>query len=458
MKALRLIVGAVIFLSATVVAQRAPAPPRPSAEQERAALAARVRTEFQHAWTSYTRLASGHDEVNPLTRTVHDWYPPAVLYMTPIDALDTMQLMGLNDEAASVRALLLDKLTFDLDTRVQVFEVNIRILGGLLTAFQMSGEPKFLTLAEDLGKRLLPAFQTPTGMPYRYVNLRTGKADDAVSNPAEIGTLILEFGTLSRLTGRPIYYDAAKKAIVELWKRRDPTTNLLGEGIDVTTGMWTNTSSHIGGGIDSYYEYVLKCERLFDDADCGTMWRAGVAAVNRYLADDGPTGLWYGVSDMKTGRRTQTRYGSLQAFLPAVLALGGDVTSAARLQDSGFRMWNLNGIEPEEYDYRKNQITDARYVLRPEIIESAYYLYHYTRDPKYLEMGRTFFEDLVKYCRTDDGYTTLKSVKDKSKGDRQHSFLLAETLKYLYLLFEPEAVNFDRVTFNTEAHPIVRTW
>jgi len=188
------------------------------------------------------------------------------------------------------------------------------------------------------------------------------------------------------------------------------------------------------------------------------MWRDGIAAVNRYLADERPDGLWYGVSDMRTGQRTQTRYGSLQAFLPAVLAMGGDVERAARLQDSSYRMWNLRGIEPEELDYASGRITDARYVLRPEIIESAYYLYHYTKDPKYLEMGRTFFENLVRYCRTPDGYTTLKSVKSKSRGDRQHSFLLAETLKYLYLLFEPDAIDLDRVVFNTEAHPIRRTW
>src|SRR6185436_17925066 len=169
----------------------------------------------------------------------------------------------------------------------------------------------------------------------------TGATKDPVSNPAEIGTLILEFGTLSRLTGNDTYFNAAKKALVEVTRRRDPTTGLLGEEIDVTTGAWTSTNSHIGGRIDSYYEYVLKCARLFDDADCGTMWREGIAAVNRYLADARPDGLWYGVSEMKTGRRTQTRYGSLQAFLPAVLALGGDIDRAARLQGSGYLMWNL---------------------------------------------------------------------------------------------------------------------
>jgi hypothetical protein len=90
-------------------------------------------------------------------------------------------------------------------------------------------------------------------------------------------------------------------------------------------------------------------------------------------------------------------------------------------------------------------------------MESAYILSHYTKDPKYLEMGRTMFRGLQRYCRTDAGYTVLRSVVTKEKGDLQHSFLLAETLKYLYLLFAPEALDFDAVTFNTEAHPLRRT-
>jgi hypothetical protein len=121
-------------------------------------------------------------------------------------------------------------------------------------------------------------------------------------------------------------------------------------------------------------------------------------------------------------------------------------------------MWTLHGIEPEVLDYKTMTATVESYQLRPEIIESAYYLYHYTHDPKYLEMGRTILTDLVQSCRTDDGYTVLKSVVTKERGDRQHSFFLAETLKYLYLLFSPETIDLDRVVFNTEAHPLKATW
>jgi mannosidase alpha-like ER degradation enhancer 2 len=295
-------------------------------------------------------------------------------------------------------------------------------------------------------------------MPYMYVNLRTGKTSGARSNPAEIGTLLLEFGTLSKLTKNPVFYDKAKNAVVQLYKRRSKL-GLVGEEIDVETGEWTSRASHVGGGIDSYYEYLLKCSRLFGDKDCGTMWRESVRALDKHLADQASTGLWYGQVDMVTAKRTATEFGALHAFLPAVLALGGDLGRARRLQDSAYKMWNLTGIEPEVLDYRTMKITAAGYPLRPEIMESAYYLFHSTKDPRYLEMGRTFFAGLMAHCRTDAGYTVLKDVTTWEKGDLMPSYFLAETLKYLYLLFAPEkTLDLEKVVFNTEAHPLRRSW
>lgn len=428
-------------------------------ESERAELAAQVKTEFRHAWSSYRRLAWGHDELKPVSGEVRDWYPPSVVYMTPVDALDTMLLMDLKAEAADAQSVILDRLSFDLDASVQVFEVTIRLLGGLITAFQMTHEPKFLALAEDLGQRLLPAFDTPTHMPYRFVHLRTGAKQDKVSNPAEIGTLMLEFGALSKLTNKPIYYDTAKRAIVELASRSSKTTGLVGENVDVETGQWVSPKAHIGGGIDSYYEYLLKCDRLFGDADCARIGRDGIVAINKYLADETPGGLWYGEADMNTGQRTASIYGALHAFLPTVFVLNGDLARAKRLQESNFKMWMLAGIEPEELDYKANRVVSPGYALRPENAESAYYLYRATGDQVYLAMGRQMLRDLMAYCRVENGYTTLTSVVTKEKGDRMHSFLLAETFKYLYLLFAPAStLDFNAVTFNTEAHPLWRTW
>ncbi|HET9788490.1 MAG TPA: glycoside hydrolase family 47 protein, partial [Pyrinomonadaceae bacterium] len=247
-------------------------------------LAAEVKAEFLHAWNGYKKYAWSHDDLRPLTKSFHDWYAQPLL-MTPVDALDTMILMGLKEEADATKTYILDNLSFDKDIDVQNFEITIRLLGGLLSSYQLTGDARLLALSEDLGNRLLPVFESPTGLPYKYVNLKTGKVRGAESNPAETGTLLIEFGTLSKLTGKPIFFEKAKRALVETYKRRSPI-GLIGTRFNVETGKWTNTDSHISAEIDSYYEYLLKSWLLFGDQDCKRMWLESIPAINKYLADE----------------------------------------------------------------------------------------------------------------------------------------------------------------------------
>lgn len=431
---------------------------------ERKKLAAQVKAEFLHAWRGYKKYAWGHDDLKPLSKTYHDWYGDTLL-MTPVDALDTMILMGLKDEARETHEYIVTHLSFDKDIYVQNFEITIRLLGGLLSSYQLTGDRRLLKLAEDLGNRLLPVFNSPTGLPYRFVNLKTGKVRGEISNPAETGTLLIEFGTLSKITRNPVFYDKAKRALMETYNRRSPI-GLVGTRINVETGKWTNTGSHISAEIDSYYEYLFKSWLLFGDEDCKRMWLSSVESINRYLADEvtrsagrgSESELWYGHAEMDTGQRTAPTYGALDAFFPGVLALSGDLKRAVRLQDSSFRMWKLHGIEPEVLNYQKMEVVHAGYPLRPEIVESTYYLYHYTKNEKYLRMGKTLFEDFVRHCKTEEAYAALKSVVTKEKSDSMQSFLFAETFKYFYLLFAPAGtLEFKNVIFNTEAHPFRRS-
>src|SRR5579859_1254897 len=436
-------------------AARNATPPKSSETSADNEISSRVRQEFLHAWGGYKQYAWGHDELKPLSKSYRDWHRVS-LCMTPVDALDTILVMGLDAEAEKAKDLIVNKLSFDQDIFVKNFEITIRLLGGLLSSHQLTGDKRLLQLAEDLGNRLLPAFGSPTGMPYVNVNLKTGAVRGEETNPAEVGTLLLEFGTLSKLTRKPTYYDKAKRAVVELYKRRSPI-GLVGAGINVKSGAWTDSTSHISGGIDSYYEYLWKSWLLFGDKDCEQMWQTSIAAVNKYLADDTPNGLWYGQANMNTGARTGTLFGALDAFFPGTLALSGDMDRARKLEESCYKMWTTFGIEPEELDYSKMKVAYDAYALRPEIIESAYYLHHFTKDARYLEMGRTFFDSLVKYCRTEAAYAALRSVQTKQKRDQMESFFFAETLKYLYLLFAPaNTVDLTQVVFNTEAHPLRR--
>ena len=419
---------------------------------DKAEMANRVKAEFLHAWNGYKKYAWGYDALQPLSKKPHNWYKKSLL-MTPVDAFDTMILMDLTEEAKETKELIFKNLDFDVDMDVQNFEVSIRILGGLLSAYELDGDRRFLSLAEDLAKRLMKAFNSPSGMPFRYVNLKTGATSGAISNPAEIGTYLIEYGTLSKHTGNPEYYNTAMKAMAALYELRSPI-NLTAEGINVETNKVTNPVSHISGCIDSYLEYMLKGSILFNDKQLTAMWKPTIEAVNKYLADQSNDTLWYGQSDMYTGKRTGTNYGALDAFFAGTLAIDNDLKRAEALQKSNYLMWMQNGVEPESMNYKTMKVVNGSYILRPENFESTYYLYKYTNDPKYLEMGKNMFESLVKSCRTEEAYAAINDVRTMEKKDYMESFFFAETLKYAFLLFDDSGkIDFHKVIFNTEAHP-----
>jgi hypothetical protein len=412
-----------------------------------------IKEGMKHAWEGYKNYAWGYDALKPLSKAGHNWYGTSFL-MTPVDAFDTFILMGMKDEAEEAKGLILSKLSFDRDEEVQLFEVSIRLLGGLLSSYELNGDSGFLRLAGDLGHRLLPAFTSPTGMPWRYVNLKTGTTRDPFSNPAEIGTYLLEFGKLTQYTGDSAYYKAAKRATMEVCKRRS-TIDLVGTIIDIRTGEWKNTESQIGARIDSYYEYLYKGYLLFGDEDLLRAWIISRNAIQVQLMRNTRNGIFLTRVEMQSGKETKPLYGALDAFYAGLLALSGEGYLASKVQQANYYMWTHFGIEPEEFNFRTDSIIWPSYPLRPENIESCFYLYRLTRDQKYLLMGQKMIGDILLKCRTETGYAQVKNVTTMELEDDMESFFLAETLKYAFLLFAPETtLDLKKVVFNTEAHPL----
>ena len=410
----------------------------------------------RHAWNGYTQYAWGYDDLQPLTKNGKNWYTHSLL-MTPVDAYDTFVMLGMKKEAEEAKQLILSKLDFNTDNEVQVFEIAIRLLGGLEAAYEMDGNKKFLTLAIDLADRLLPAFNTPTGMPYRYIHLQTGKVRDSINNPAEIGTLLLEFGKLSKITGDAKYFNAARKAIMELYKRRSKI-DLVGLQINVLTGEWAVTTSAIGAYIDSYYEYLYKGWKLFGEKEFKTAWDVHQAAIKKYLVSKQDSGWFLRQVDMHTGKEIGTKYGALDAFYAALCVYAGDIKLAKQNQKANYFMWTKFKIEPEVFDFKTGKMLNGYYVLRPENIESSFYLYRFTKDDQYLWMGKRMVDDVIIHCRNEVGYASLKNVQTLERANSMQSFFFAETLKYAWLLFAPDsALDFKKYVLTTEAHPFKLT-
>jgi len=167
--------------------------------------------------------------------------------------------------------------------------------------------------------------------------------------------------------------------------------------------------------------------------------------------------LWFGKVDMASGKRTASVITLYDAYFPAVLALSGDLGSAAKSQEAFHQVWTGFGLEPMVYDYQEKEILNPSYNLNPEIIESAYYLYYFTGEDKYKDMVRQYFNDLMKWCRTDIAFTCIQDVRTKEQKDHMETFFLAETMKYFYLAFaDQEMYNLETAVFSTGAHPFMK--
>jgi hypothetical protein len=157
---------------------------------------------------------------------------------------------------------------------------------------------------------------------------------------------------------------------------------------------------------------------------------------------------------MQTGEKISSRVTLWDAYFPALLALSGDIERAEAAQFAWDWLWNKHGLIPVAYHYDTDSVEDPYYQLNPEVIESAYYLWHLTGDSTYSRMVDQYYSDLKAYCRNDVAFAHVKDVTSKEKDDQMATFFIAETMKYCWLTFDNETpVNPSNYVFTTEAHP-----
>eukprot|EP01114_Cavostelium_apophysatum_P012725 TRINITY_DN2912_c0_g2_i1.p1 TRINITY_DN2912_c0_g2~~TRINITY_DN2912_c0_g2_i1.p1 ORF type:complete len:500 (-),score=68.83 TRINITY_DN2912_c0_g2_i1:303-1802(-) len=421
---------------------------------------------FYHAYENYIQHAFPLDELKPLSCIGADTLGSYSL--TLVDTLDMLFMIGNQSEFEKQVQWVGKHVSFERDVNVSVFETNIRVLGGLLSAHLLAEKSmkerydgSLLTKAVDVGDRLLKAFDTATGIPFGAVNLMYGVPlfETPVVSTASAGTFSLEFGVLSRLTGDRKYEAAAKKAVKSLWSKRSPL-GLVGNHINNTNGAWTVRDAGIGTGIDSFYEYLLKAGLLFNDGEYFAIFQKAYEAAMHHLK----SGSWFVEVDMNNGNIVWAIFNSLQAFWPGLQVMYGDIQEAVETLHAFHGVWRRYGFIPEGFNLMENQVHPGQesYPLRPELAESIYYMYKATEDSKWLSLAEDIVWSLDTITRVPCGFAAVENVETHALRDHMESFFLSETLKYLYLTFaeaskdesvQPLPADLNYI-FTTEAHPL----
>lgn len=459
---------------------------------------AQVKELFYFAHDSYLTKGYPFDEVRPLSCVpkgrnfddVEDTITNDVLgnfSATLIDSLTTIAIFNDKQKFQEMTELVRTSFPnkFDLDSTIQVFETTIRIVGGLISSHLYASDPSksvylgseydgfLLDLARDMADRLLPAYLTSTGLPLPRINLRHGlrslTADlVAENNVAAMAGPMFEFRILSYLTGDEKYAAVTRYAMSKTWSLRSEL-DLLPMSFNPKTGQCYSHFTGIGASIDSFYEYALKGAILFDDASLYEIWRDSYTA----LASNCKADWFYVNAQSSTGQLSAPWIDSLGAFFPGLQVLAGDVEDAVFKNMMSLKLWNTFGGLPERWQFQSAATVQAPsdfivenqrlnvplewYPLRPEFIESTYFLYRATKDPFYLNIGLEILESFKTRFKFACGFGGIQDVVTGEVQDRMETFVLSETLKYLYLLFDEDNElhhTRDNMVFSTEAHPM----
>ncbi|KAH8957889.1 hypothetical protein BDL97_07G115200 [Sphagnum fallax] len=433
-----------------------------------------VKAAMLHAWSSYEKYAWGFDELQPQSRRGVNHF--GGLGASIIDSLDTLYIMGLQPQFNKARDWVAENLHFNKNYDASVFETTIRVLGGLLSAYDLTAEKMFLTKAKEIADRLLPAWDTRTGIPYTTINLDSGRAHNpgwtgGSSVLADLGTEQVEFIGLSQRTGDPKYKQKVENVIKQL-RKNFPKDGLLPIYISADSGQPTTGKITFGAMGDSFYEYLLKVWIQGNKTEVvkhyREMWEQSMEGMMGLVSKSTPSG--YTFLAERSGSNLFNKMDELACFAPGMLALGTEgappekaekyLTLAKELTRTCYNFYmstptKLAGENYQFYDGQDLQVGTPWNILRPETVESLMYVWRKTGDSKYRDWGWDIFQAFEKQSRTPTGYVGLRDVRTGEKDDMMQSFFLAETLKYFYLLFSPSSViPLDKWVFNTEAHPL----
>ncbi|KAE9598992.1 hypothetical protein Lal_00022375 [Lupinus albus] len=404
----------------------------------------KVKEAFIHAWSGYKKFAMGYDELMPLSQ--HGTDGLGGLGATVVDALDTAMIMGIDEVVAEAGSWVEKQLSERISKKGQVnlFETTIRVLGGLLSAYHLSGGenrlnlthagPKpavYLQTAKDLADRLLSAFTaSPTPIPFSDVILHDKSAHPApggLSSTSEVSTLQLEFNYLSSVSGDPKYSLEAMKVLDHI-KNLPKVEGLVPIYISPQSGQFSGENIRLGSRGDSYYEYLIKvwlqCRASTDSntSYLHEMYTEAMKGVRHLLVRKSiPNGLVF-VGELPYGPKSDfsPKMDHLVCFLPGTLALGATkgLTKKQAMKNSMLHFEDLENLK-----------------LAEDLAKTCFEMYSVTSTGLAPEIAYFHTEEFSEEG-LDGGNKSSEYVNDIIiKPADRHNLLRPETVESLFILY-----------------------
>jgi mannosyl-oligosaccharide alpha-1,2-mannosidase len=478
----------------------------------------RVREAMEHTFRGYRNKAWGTDDIQPVSGGIKNSRNGWGAFI--VDSSTTLAIMGMWEELSQEITFIVNEIDFRLGNgMVDPFETTIRYLGAIVSLVELGDagiipnnilaadkRETLLKKATTLADGLIRAFDPSTGLSWPRIDFISGEktADDPSIGPARAGTNFLEFCTLSKLTKDPQYCNRATRAWSSLVRNSyvEELPGLIDSRIRIDSGQPIGRERSWDSGHDSYYEYLIKANLLLPHSQNAKIyrdrWLQAAEAVRHNLTTRSAPSQQHIMSHIYMGKWSGPWYlnemSHLACFAPGNLMLGGrhllrsDLVILGQALLEGCRHVYKSsplGLGPEVFSWeptpgsrnatfhpitqrQSNELQkhgfwvgDSRYKLRPEYAESLYYAFRITGDKRYREWAWDMFNALETHCKTVFGYAGIQDVmteKDQvSLIDHTESYWAAETLKYLYLIFENVGtISLDDWIFTTEGHLIKR--
>ena len=448
-----------------------------------------IKNMTNHAINGYLDYAYPYDVLDPIEGNGVSWsYGGYSTLLTLFDSLDTLYLLKMPQYKLAKKRVL----AFDINSHVNTFEFIAKVVGGLISMYELTNEKEFLIKAEKLGKVL----SNYDYLPPRVVDFSNGNTfQHEYMSLSFIGSRQLEMSRLSQLTRNESYFIKASTVYDVIFSNTLQKEGLFPSTLDKTGQLHFFELYNAGAGLDSFYE---------------TLYKVGIHRMNATLISHALTSLdaiyfelkrqyydyTYIASEVHLNQFERGTLDHYTCFFGSIYAQASIsfnnqtyLQFAKDLADGCFYNYIVNPTKlgPSESEAFVPLMDNNYYKLGSELIETNYVLYKITKNATFAIRNYQIAKQIDKYCKTEYGYApvnvltgeymppqekywinTLKKIyhsivylfngqlnwdQNDYTMHSQESGFISKTLKYLYLTFDND-FDFEKYLFTTQAHLI----